>query len=141
MGNLLDRKTLLTRETLKVVKVEFENGDFVFVKQMTGRDRDLFEQSLVVKTKDKKGTVSFEQNLEDFRAKLAVITICDENGNNLLQPGDFPLLSQSMSAAHLETIINKAQEINKISEADKEDLLKNSEVGQSDNSISDSAEN
>ena len=141
MGNLLDRTKLLTRETLAIEKVEFEeNGDYVYVRQMTGKERDQFEQSLIKKGRDKKGAQTFEQNLENFRAKLAVVTICDEKGNMLLQPGDYELLSTSMSAKHLEMIVNKAQDMNKISEEDKENLLKNSDVAQSDNSTSDSPE-
>ena len=138
---LLTREALLTKEKLEVVKVEFENGEFVYVRQMTGRERDQFEQSLLKKNRDKKGNViGYEQSTEDFRAKLAVQTICDENGELILKPGDFAVLSMSMSAKKLETIINKAQEINKISEEDKENLVKNSEVGPADNSSSDSVE-
>jgi hypothetical protein len=46
-----------------------------------------------------------------------------------------------MSAAKLEKIINVAQEINAITEADKEALVKNSDAGQPGNSSSASAEN
>ena len=139
MGNLLNRESLLKKEELQIEKVEFENGDYVFVRQMTGKQRDVFEQSLIHKGKDKKGNTTYEQNTDNFRAKLAVITICDDNGVTILQPGDYELFSNSISAKHLEMIINKAQEINKISDEDKEDLLKNSEVAPSDNSTSDSA--
>lgn len=138
---LLNREALLSKEKLEIVKVEFDNGDFVFVRQMTGHERDAFEASLLRKVKDAKGTISYEQATEDFRAKLAVLTLCDEEGNPLLQPNDYPVLSKNMSAKRLETIINKAQELNKISEEDKEGLVKNSVVGQADNSNSDSAEN
>jgi hypothetical protein len=128
MAGLLDRAALLTKEKLEVVKVDLGNDEFVYVRQMTGHERDAFEQSLLKKNRDSKGTViGYEQATEDFRAKLAVLTICDENGTLLLTPGDFKVLSMSMSAKRLETIINKAQELNKISEEDKENLVKNSE--------------
>jgi hypothetical protein len=141
-GNLLNRDALLAKEDLQIVKVGFEDGNFVFVRQMTGHERDVFEQSLLKKNKDSKGTIiSYEQATEDFRAKLAVVTVCDEEGKSILQPGDYPVLSRNMSAKKLETIINKAQELNKISEEDKEGLVKNSEVGQADNFNSDSVEN
>jgi hypothetical protein len=142
MGNLLSREALLTKEKLEIVKVEFEDGDFVYVRQMTGHERDIFEQSLLKKNRDKKGVIiGYEQATEDFRAKLAVITVCDEKGDLLFEPNDYPILSHNISAKRLETIINKAQEINKISEEDKEALVKNLEVGQADNSNSDSVEN
>jgi hypothetical protein len=106
---------------------------------MTGRERDRFEQSLIKENKNAEG--GYEKTLEDFRAKLAVCTVSDEDGNLILQPGDFQMLSQHMSAAKLEKIINTAQKINKISEDDKENLVKNSEAVQDGNSTSDSVEN
>jgi len=141
MGNLLGKEALLAKETLEIVKVEFENGDYVFVRQMTGHERDLFEQSLLKKNRDKKGTViSYEQATEDFRAKLAVMTLCTEDGTSVLQQGDYPILSRNMSAKRLEKIINTASKINAISEEDKEAIVKNSEVGPADNSNSDFVE-
>lgn len=137
MGELLNSSKLLEREDLQIEKVEFENGDFVFVRQMTGHERDTFENSLLKKNRDGKGNiVSIEQNTDDFRAKLAVVTICDDKGNLLLKPTDYPLLSKNMSAKRLEKIINVAQKINAITEEDKENIIKNSEVGQADNSNS-----
>jgi len=141
-GKLLDRSSLLKKEELEIVKVEFENGDYVYVKQMTGRERDQFEQSLLRSRFDNKGRlVSTEQALEDFRAKLAVLTLCDETGKLLLTPGDYALLSQNMSAKHLEKIVNEAQKLNAITEEDKESMVKNSEAAQEGGSYSNSVEN
>jgi hypothetical protein len=137
MGNLLDKKKLLERDELLTEKVEFENGDYVYVRQMTGHERDVFERSLYVM--DEKGKPTTK--LDDFRAKLAVVTICDEEGKLLLDPKDFLLLSNAMSAAKLEKVVNAAQKLNAISEADKEALVKNSDAGQPGNSSSASAEN
>lgn len=142
VGKFLGKDALLAKEKLQIEKVEFDDGDYVFVRQMTGHERDAFEQSLLRKIRDKKGTViSYEQATEDFRAKLAVLTVCDEAGAPVLEQKDYILLSKNMSAKRLETIINKAQELNKISEEDKEELVKNFEVGLEDNSSSDSVEN
>lgn len=133
---LVDRKNLLKRDDLKIRKVELGNGDFVYVRQMTGRERDRFEQSLVKEVKVK-GNIEYQRSLSDFRAKLAVVTICDEKGDLLLHPQDVTALSTSMSAAKLEKIVNVAQELNSITETDKEGLVKNSEAAPSGNSISD----
>lgn len=138
MGNLLNRSQLLEKEELTIEKVEFEDGSFICVRQMTGHERDTFEQSLIKKVKDAKGNITYEQATDDFRAKLAVVTVCTEKGESILLPGDFSLLSRNMSAKKLEKIINTAQKLNAITEEDKENILKNSEVGQADNSGSDS---
>ena len=138
---LLDRKKLLEKEVLQTVKVDLGNDEFVYVRQMTGRERDNFEQSLMKRIQHPDGKITYEQALTDFRAKLAVCTLSDEKGNALLQPGDYPALSQAMSAARLEKIINEAQKLNKITEEDKEGLVKNSEAVPGGNSTSDSVEN
>lgn len=123
-SKLLDRKALLSKQDFKIEKVELEEGSYLYVRQMSGQGRDRFEQSLLKEVK-KGNTTTFEQSLSDFRAKLAVSTICDENGVLILKPGDFGELSRNMTAYTLEKIINKAQEINAISEQDKDDMVKN----------------
>lgn len=139
---LLNRDALLKKQDLKIVKVDLEDGDFVFVSQMTGRDRDRFEASIMKDVKDKTGrTIDVVQNLEDFRAKLLVFTLCDEAGNNLLEPGDYAALSINMSAARISKIVDAAQELNRITESDKEALVKNSEKGREGGSISASHKN
>lgn len=139
---LLDRNKLLARDTFKIEKVELENDDFVYVRQMSGHERDLFEKSIMKEVKDNTGRIiSYQQQLEDFRAKLVVNVICDETGKNLLKPEDYKLLSENMTATKLDKILAKAQELNKISESDKEAMIKNSEPGQSEDNTSESAGN
>lgn len=137
---LLNRESLLAKEVLQIEKVELSKDEYIYVRGMTGHERDHFEQSLLKRIKDAKGKITFEQSLDDFRAKLVVNTICDEQGNLILKPGDYPTLSMNMSAAKLEKIVNKSQELNAITEEDKEELLKNSEADQVGNSTLDSVE-
>jgi hypothetical protein len=144
---LLDRKKLLKKQAFKIEKVDLgldEKGEeeYVFVRQMSGRERDQFEQSLLKEKMGKNGVMEgYEKSLEDFRAKLAVVTICDENGENILSAGDFETLSKNMMAVRIEKIITAAQKINSITEEDKEALTKNSDAGEVGSSTSDSAEN
>lgn len=137
---LLNRDALLKQDALQIVKVDLGNEEFVFVRQMSGRERDRFEQSLFREKKDDEGTVKgYERSLDDFRAKLAVCVLCDENGKLLLLPEDYTILSQHMSASKLERIIEQAQAINKITDRDKEVLVKNLEAGKTGSSTSASA--
>jgi hypothetical protein len=140
-GKLLKKEDLLGKWDLKIEKVEFDDGNFVFVREMTGRERDTFERSIMVETKDRKGNISYEGNIKDFRAKLCVHAICDEEGNLLLQPSDFEALSTRMPVGNLELIVNKAQELSGISPEDREALTGNLEGGQAASSSSDSADN
>jgi len=139
---VVSRNALLQKEELEKVKVDLGKGEFIYVKQMTGHERDNFEQSLLKKNKDSKGSIiGYEQATEDFRAKLAVVTVCDEEGKLLFFPEDYSLLSRNMSAKRLEIIVNAAQKLNAISEEDKEALVKNLKADQEGNSNSGSAEN
>jgi hypothetical protein len=139
---LLDRKSLLKKDVLEIVQVDLGNDEFVCVRSMTGHERDLFEQSLMKEKTDANGNLKgYDRSLEDFRAKLAVLTICDEAGELLLNPDDYTLLSRRMSIIKLEKIITAAQKLNKITEQDKEELVKNSEAAPDGSSNSGSVEN
>ncbi len=124
---LLTREGLLAKEKLQVVKVDLGDGAYVYVRQMTGRERDSFERTLIeVQDPVNPGDAPIViQRQEDFRAKLAVHTVCDEKGTLLLNPEDYETLSTNISARRLDRIIQVAQSLNSITGQDKENLLKN----------------
>ncbi|MGD9163064.1 MAG: hypothetical protein PVG39_31960 [Desulfobacteraceae bacterium] len=138
---LLNKKLLLQKDTLQIKKVELGGDDYVFVREMTGRERDNFEQSLMKEVRDTKGRRDYQSNLQDFRAKIAVNTICDENGSLILSMSDYEMLSKNMSASKLQRIVDEAQGLNKITDEDREEMTKNSSGGQAANSTSGSAKN
>jgi len=105
------RDQLLAKEELKIEKVPLSEEDFCFVRQMTARERDRFEQSLMREEKQADGKTEYKRNLGDFRAKLAVNTLCNKEGKNLLTTNDIGTLSQNMSAARIELIVNASQKL------------------------------
>jgi len=123
--SLLTGQDLLKKQVLKIEKVDLGDGDFVFVTEMSARSKNDWEQALLIKKRDSKGLLSFEQTLDDFRAKLAVVTLCDDKGKLLLKPSDAAMLSQNMGAHRMEIIVDAAQKLNKITENDKDELVKN----------------
>lgn len=126
----LDRKALLAKEDLKIEKVDLGKGDFVFVRQMTAHEHSGYEQAIMKEVVDEKtGVIDFVRDMKDFRAKLAVHTLCDEKGVLLLKPEDYLALSQSISATKITKIVAIAQKLNNIGEAEKEALVKNSVGG------------
>lgn len=138
---LLDRNSLLKKDTLKVKRVDLEDDEFVYVREMTGREKDRFEQSLTKQIKNKEGVLTgVESNTEDFRAKLVVCTVCDENGNLLLEFKDYELLSRNMKASKLAAIAEAATEVNAISKKEQDELVKNSEGDLTASSTSSSVE-
>jgi hypothetical protein len=138
----LTKDLLLQRDDLKIEKVELTRG-YVYVREMTGSEKDRWEQSMLKQKPNgnKNAAIEYETTLEDFRAKLAVVTICDADGNLLFEAKDIKALNKAMSATNMEKIVEVAQRLNVISQKDRDELLKNSEADQEDSSSSDSAEN
>ena len=60
-----------------------------------------------------------------YRAKLLVNTVCDAKGTLLLSTKDVVLLNKNNGASMLDKMLSEAQDINAISEKDKEDAVKN----------------
>jgi len=135
MGELT-RKDLLKRQELEIRKVDLGNDEFVFVREMSGRQRDAFEQSMMVEVDDGKGGSKFKQSLSDFRAKLVVNTACDSKGKPLFELSDMETLSVNMGASRLDKIADAAKELNRISDADQKAMVKNSEGGPPEDSSS-----
>ena len=124
---LLGRVDLLKKSVLRQEKVILDEvtDEYVFVRQMTAHEKSVWEISQVEKSGVGKKT-SYDFTLDDYRAKLAVVTICDEKGVLLFQPEDYNELSANISAFKLEKIVDVAQKLNTITEEDREEIVKNS---------------
>jgi hypothetical protein len=105
---LKDRKT----ETVKVP----EWGGEVLVATMSGADRDAFEAGII--------TADGKPSLQNMRAKLAAACVVDEAGNRLFKPADIEALG-GKSASALDRIAKVAQRLNKLGDAELEDLKGN----------------
>jgi hypothetical protein len=113
-------KRMLTREQIlqcddlprEIVKVP-EWGGEVQVRTMTGTDRDAFEASLIGK----------EGRLENVRARLVSLAVCDESGERLFADADITALG-AKSAKALDRVFAVAQRLNGIG-SDQVDQAKN----------------
>jgi len=139
---LKTRDALLAKEKFKIERVDFPDGDHAFVREMSGRQKEEWEKTGMQEVVDANGKfIEFKRVLEDYRAKLAVFTVCNEEGVLIFRKSDVEMLSQNMSAKNLTLIANKAGELNKITEEEQLKLVKNSEGDQVADSSSDSVEN
>lgn len=114
--------TGLTREQIlqapdirtEILHIEEWGGD-VWVKSMSGTERDRFEASILdMKTKQ---TVK----LENIRAKLCSCTLCDEEGNLLFTEKDVELLGKKNANA-LSKVFMLAKALSGIGEEEMTDL-------------------
>ena len=106
----------LTRERIDLP--EWGDGAFAFVRTLEGNERDMFEESCQGK--------GDKPNLKNIRAKLVVLTLCDESGKRLFTDMQVNAVGKK-SAAVLDRIFGVAQRLNGLTAKDVEDLAKNSE--------------
>lgn len=120
---VLTREAILKAQDLprELVHVP-EWGGEVYVRAMTGTERDAFEASMVVEGKN--GLKGAHMKLENLRAKLAALTVCDADGQRLFSDKDVEALGQK-SAAGLDRVFSVAQRLSGISQKDVEELTKN----------------
>ena len=124
---MLTRDDILKASDIVIEPVQAWGG-MVYVKGMTGKERDLFESS-VITIRGKSQSV----NLQNVRAKLCVMTICDKDGLRLFADGDTGLLGDK-SAVELQKVFEVAQRLSGITAEDVKDLTE----GLEDNPFGDS---
>lgn len=98
-----------------------EWGGGVFVKNMSGEERDAYEQSCM-----KKDGREYAPSLDNMRAKLLVQTVVDEDGKRLFTDSQVAKLG-AKSARAIQRVYNVASKLNGITDADIEELAGNSE--------------
>jgi len=105
-----------TKERQRVEVPEW--GGHVYVKIMTGAERDRWELSATEQLKT--------PTTANIRATLCLFTICDNKGERLFGDDQLGELGQK-SAIALERVFQAARKINRINDNDVEELEKNLE--------------
>ena len=128
---LLNKEAILNAQDLQHEDVFVEEWKgTVRVRALTGAERDAFEASIV----EGKGK-NVKTNLKNIRAKLVALTVIDENGERLFNDHEAQVLG-TKSASALDKVFEVAQRLSGLRDEDVEELAKNSESDQSEDSIS-----
>lgn len=114
---LLTRDQILSADDLgrELVNVPEWGGD-VYVRGLTGKERDQFEASMI----DQRGK-SQSVNLQNIRAKLAGLSICDESGKRVFTDADLQALA-GKSAIALNRVFEVARRLSGLGDNDVEEL-------------------
>lgn len=132
MVNSLKRDDILSVMDIRIELVDVpEWSGHVYVKGMSGIERDDFEAS-IVETRGK-GT---KVNMTNVRAKLCALTVCDENGTKLFSDADVIVLGKK-SASALQRVFEVAQRLSGIGDADVKELAEGLSANPSEGSPSD----
>lgn len=109
----------MSDQVVEEVYVSAWNG-YVYVKSLTGSERDQFEKS-IIEWKGKGRNTKAEMK-DNIRAKLVALTVVDpETKKPIFTAGDIQALGNKNASA-LDTIFSKAQELSKLSDDDIEEL-------------------
>lgn len=116
------REQILECQDLGLEKVHVKQWKMdVYVRGLTAAERDKFESDMFsMQGKDVK------MNRENLRAKLVVLTVCDEGGNRIFKDDDLVALGKKSGAA-LDKLFTIAQKLSGIGATDVEEMVKNSE--------------
>lgn len=116
----LKRDDILKVQDIKIESVSVpEWGGDVYVKGMTGAERDQFESSIV----EMHGKGNTRVKLENIRAKLVALTTCDETGERLFTSKDAEALGKK-SAAALQRVFEVSQRLSGLTPGDVDELAK-----------------
>ena len=117
---MLTRDAILAADDLprELVNVP-EWGGSVYVRTLTGGERDQFEAALLGSGRGRKADPA--ERMRNFRARLAAFVLCDEQGTALFTQADVDALG-AKSAAALDRIVEVASRLNHLSKTDEEQL-------------------
>jgi len=108
---MLDRKAIFKAVDLDVKKVDVpEWGGEVCVRGLTARERDHFEASI--------GTSA---NLDNLRARLVVLSLCDEDGARIFKDSDAIELGKK-NATVVNRLFDVARSMSGMTDADVQEL-------------------
>ena len=119
MKTLSNKEAILGLSDLPIISYYVEAWDAeVKLRTLSSSERDRFEKEVFARGDMQKA------NLDNFRAKLVALCLVDEKGDRIFtDPTDIQKLGKK-SAAALDDIFKKAQEICGLTEKDVDDLTK-----------------
>lgn len=121
MTQYLSREEILGYDDLKIIDVSVPQwgGNVVRLKELTGRDRDAFEQE------NFKGRIgSMTVNLDNLRARLVALCAVDANGERLFSKDDVKALGKKSSQA-IQLLFEECQKLCGLTSEDVEELAGN----------------
>lgn len=113
-GKALTAEDIEAFDDRKVVKVKVPEwgGRTVYLKTMTGRERDSWEMGCI-----DPDTGRLNTKRSDFRAALVVRCLCDQSGKRLFTDSQSEVLGRKNAKA-IDRLFETAQSLNKISDKD-----------------------
>lgn len=120
----LDRKSILAADDVRKEKIAVpEWGGDVFLRVLTGTDRDRFEESYS------------EQKMKAFRIRFLLLALCDEDGTRLFGDDEGDILGNKSSVV-INRLFEAGWKLNAFTQEAVDALGEDSQPDQSDDSTS-----
>lgn len=107
---------------------------WVYVKEMTARERDAWEVSVSAKGDGLDDDAAKEARMVNFSASLCAATICDESGKLLFSAADVEALGE-IGSSDLKRCYRAATKLNGMDDKELAELEKNSEAAHDTSSL------
>ena len=119
MGRLT-RDQIVAQVDLRTEVVEVpEWGGSVVVRELSGRERDVFESSIV-----KRNGQKMSVDMENMRARFVAACVIGDDGQPMFYPSDVERLGE-LSAAALERVFSVGRRLAGMTDQDVDELTKN----------------
>ena len=135
---MFDKKALFEYDDTVIEKVDVpewgELGKNLYIRTMSGKDRDTYEMSIVNAGKKDDEDDGKDEDVDDtfmynMRASLVVACCCDKEGNLLFKPEDADKLGNKSGAA-LDRLFDVGRKLMKMSDGDVKEMEKSLESDQ-----------
>lgn len=120
MGKVLSADDLLSATELPQEAIELGRLGIVYVRGMTGKERDAWEASLM-----RGRGAERRADTRNARARLAVRCLVDAQGNRLFKDDDAEKLG-NIRVDYLQKVFEAAQRLSGVTDSDLDDLGKSS---------------
>jgi hypothetical protein len=115
---MLSREQILEAQDRKQVEMEVpEWGGRIVIRELTGAERGDFEKRIA-------GAAKVGMLAQHYRALVVIASVCGEDGKRLFSFDDIDAVSAKAGKV-LDLVAAKADELNKLSDAEIEALAKN----------------
>lgn len=122
MATLTRQQILGSKSAAKMVRLDAPFwGGSINVKELTGKERDQFEAVIIKeREKAKKADKDYKPNV---RGLMLALCVCDDAGNPIFELEDAEKIGE-FPAWQLQAIVENADQLNRFSEKEKEELEK-----------------
>jgi len=133
---IFDRSSFLNLPEPTAQQVYIGSLDaYVYMRELSSAEQESYEASLIKFVPQDDGSTVTERDFDGMKSKYLVRVLCDDKGKRLFGDDEYELLGRKF-AGTIRELYDSALEVNGLSRNAQEEMRKNSETTESDDSNS-----